>query len=226
MFGDTTETMVYRPTPATPPDFVPATLSEAATHLRLRRGERLFDIGQPVRSIYFVRSGELKAVRYLPDGRESVMLRATADEFFGESALLVEHYVCTAYCVRDAQIVCLPAALFRDCLRGATAFAYAFSLRMAAAARYQCSRYERLRLGKASERLLHLLNCETGADGVYVLKAPLVELANELALEPETLYRVLRELERDGLIARDRRSLVLLRGDSAPGISSDPNDPP
>jgi hypothetical protein len=71
--------------------------------------------------------------------------------------------VCTAYGVRDAQVVCLPAALFRDCLRGDSAFAYAFSLRMATAARNQCSRYERLRLGQASERLLHLLNCETGA---------------------------------------------------------------
>lgn len=217
--------MAYRLTPATLPDFVPATLSQAATHLSLGRGERLFDLGQPVRSIYFVRSGELKAVRYLPDGRESVMLRATAGEFFGESALLVEHYVCTAYCVRDAQVVCLPAALFRDCLRDASTFAYAFSLRMAAAARYQCSRYERLRLGKASERLLHLLNCETGVDGVYVLKVPLLELANELALEPETLYRVLRELERDGLIARDRRSLVLLRGDRTPGSTLKLGDP-
>ena len=208
--------MAPRPPPAALPDFVPETLSQAAIHLNLGRGERLFDLGEPVRSIYFVRSGELKAVRHLPDGRESVMLRASACEFFGESALLVERYVCTAYCVRDAQVIGLPAALFRDCLRGDSAFAYAFSLRMAAAARNQCSRYERLRLGKASERLLHLLNCEAGADGVYVLKAPLVELANELALEPETLYRVLRELEHDGLIARDRHSLVLLRGDSTP----------
>lgn len=218
--------MAPKPAPAALPDFVPATLSQAGTHLILRRGERLFDLGQPVRWIYFVRSGEFKAVRYLPDGRESVMLRAAAGEFFGESALLVEHYVCTAYCVRDAQVVCLPAALFRDCLLSTSTFAYAFSLRMAAVARNQCSRYERLRLGKASERLLHLLNCEAGAEGVYVLKAPLVELANELALEPETLYRVLRELEHDGAISRDRRSLVLLRGDSTPGGTLEPGDSP
>jgi len=153
----------------------------------LSRGERLFHLRDRVKQVYFVTDGELKAVRYQPDGKESIMLCSGAGEFFGEPALIEERYVCDAFSTRDSRVAVLPA------LR-------------------QCSRYERLRLSRARDRdrVLHLLSSEAGADGVYPLNGPLVDLADELGLEPETLYRVLKELTRDGVIARTSSTLQLL----------------
>jgi DNA-binding MarR family transcriptional regulator len=87
-------------------------------------------------------------------------------------------------------------------------FALRFSQFLALAMRRQCARYERLRLKRAGERVLHYLNCElTGPAGADLeLDIPLAEWADDLGLEPETLYRALADLEKKGLIAREPRS--------------------
>jgi DNA-binding MarR family transcriptional regulator len=75
--------------------------------------------------------------------------------------------------------------------------------------RRQCSRYERLRLKKASDRVLHYLACEADKTGKVVLRSSVMEWAAELGLEAATLYRTLSELERDGVLRRQGRVLEL-----------------
>ena len=55
--------------------------------------------------------------------------------------------------------------------------------------------------------MLHYLNCElTGPGGATLsLDIPLAEWADDLGLEPETLYRTLAELEKKGRIEREPR---------------------
>jgi len=200
-----------------PPDYIPADLLAQATPLQLERGERLFSEGEPVRNLYFVQSGELKAVRVQADGTQTVMIRAHAGDYFAESAMAVERYICHAMAVRKTRLLAFPAAAFRQALMDDGHFSLAFSLGMAAHARRQCSRQERLRLKRARDRILHLLVCEGGPEGVIEWPTSLAEMAEELGLEAETLYRTLSELEREGILARDRRRLQLL--DKAPGQS-------
>ncbi len=184
-------------------------LARSAQLRRLARGEQLFRIGDAVGGIFLVLKGEMKAARYMPDGSEVVMMRAGAGEFFAESALAAERYSCDGVCVKAAELAFLPADAV-DAALAEPAFARAFVLAVAGHARRQCSRYERLRLRGAQERLLHMILCEAGPDGVLDWKPPLAELAAELALEPETLYRVLSELEAEGRIRRDKRRLQLI----------------
>lgn len=196
--------------PYTPPDWLPAALAAAANDVTLERDTCLFRQGDPVRSIFFVLSGEMKAVRYQSDGRESVMVRASGGEFFAESSIVVPGYVCDGFSSRPSRLVAYPAALFRDLLAGDSQFAFAFAIHQASMARRQCSRYERLRLGRARDRVLHLLTCEADSAGCYILSGTRAGLAAELGLEPETLYRTLTELKRAGIIDSDRRSIHLI----------------
>lgn len=192
------------------PSFLPSLLVEEACLLQLAKGDRLFTLGDPVKEIYFVVEGELKAVRYLVNGRECIMLRSQAGEFFGESALVVEAYVCDALSTRDSSIVSIPAIRFRELLKNDSGFASAFALQMAAHARCQCARYERLRLSRARDRVVHLLSCEANKDGIYQYHGPQTDLADDLGLEPETLYRVLKELQQEGVISRSKGALQIL----------------
>lgn len=192
------------------PQWLPASLLVAASTVSLQRNEQLFRQGDPVESVYLVLKGELKAVRYQPDGRESVMLRAAEGDFFAESAITVEHYVCDALATRPSLALAFPVALFRDTLHSESRFAFAFAVHQASAARRQCTRYERLRLGRARERVLHLLSCEADSSNRYTLRCTQAELAAELGLEPETLYRTLAGLEREGLVLRERGALQLI----------------
>ena len=191
------------------PAYFPTALARAARRVSLERGEVLFRTGQRVTGIYHVVSGEMKALRHMPEGHEAVMVRAMAGELFAESAIAGPRYVCDGVAVKPSVLLFLPAESL-DAALGDAGFAKAFFLASAANARRQCARYERVRLRSARDRVLHLLACEGGPDGVFAWPAPLAELAVELALEPETLYRVLKELERDGRIAREKRQIRLL----------------
>ena len=151
----------------------------------------------------------LKALRHMAKSSEAVMARAMAGEFFAESAIAAPRYSCDGVAVKPSTLLFLPMDAL-DAAHTDSGFAKAFFLANAANARRQCARYERVRLRSARERVLHLLACESGPDGVFDWPAPLTELAVELALEPETLYRVLAELEASGKIARDKGQIKRL----------------
>jgi len=192
------------------PDYLPIALREAARPRSLDKGDCLFKQGAPVDAIYFVQRGRVQAVRTLDNDSHAVMLTAAAGELFAESALAVTSYVCDAFATVASEVLALPADAVLAALATDGAFARAFALAMASNARRQCSRYERLRLRRARDRVLHLIICEGGLEARFPLRMPLVELAHELALEPETLYRVLRELTDEGTIERTPEQLRLL----------------
>ncbi len=191
---------------------LPADFLDQAQTRELGRGESLFRQGDPVRHVVIVREGELKAIRHQADGSECVMLRARAGEMFAESSLADSHYRCDGIAVEPTRVSLVPVDMLRAALGGEESLAYAFCMAIARQARKQCSRQERLRLKRARDRVLHFLACEGGADGVVSWTAPLSELAPELGLERETLYRVLAVLENEGMLRRTDGQLRLLHG--------------
>jgi hypothetical protein len=58
------------------PDFVPESLRAQARAVSLKRKQSLFRFDDAVQSLFFVRQGEMEAVRYSPDGEAMVMMRA------------------------------------------------------------------------------------------------------------------------------------------------------
>jgi len=78
----------------------------------------------------------------------------------------------------------------------------------------QCGRIERMRLQTGKERILHFINCET-SDGVTLhLETSLSVWAEELGIEPESLYRTLSDMEKDGIIKRNKRDIRVLNNNS------------
>ncbi len=182
------------------PDYIPEALRQAVRPLSLRRKQILYRQGETATAIYFVRSGELEAARFSPKGDALVMLRASAGEFFAELALNVECYGCSAYAKVDSELFVLPKPKVLESLRGDMAFAMAFLQAQMRNARRQCSRYERVRLRRAEDRVMHFLVTEAGPDGWIRLPGPLADWAAELGLTPESLYRALARLRAEGRI--------------------------
>ena len=191
------------------PGYFTDALCESVRVQSFAKGDWLFRCGEKVEGIYFVLEGEVKAVRHLANESEAVMMRARDGEFFAESAIAASHYSCDAIAVKPSRLAFVSQTSLNRALENPD-FSKAFFLANAMNARRQCSRYERVRLRAAKDRVLHLLACESGPDGAFHWQAPLTELAVELALEPETLYRVLAELERAGTILRENRRLKLI----------------
>ncbi|MES9857995.1 MAG: Crp/Fnr family transcriptional regulator [Sedimenticola sp.] len=192
------------------PPYLTDKLLSCTREIVLKKGDRLFLTGDKVEGIYYVIEGELKAIRPMLKEGDAVMVRSRSGEYFAETALAIDHYVCDAYSSKPSTIAFMPKVNIFEALKE-NQFALGFSLALAANARRQCSRYERLRLHRAKDRLLHLLTCESDKAGSLNWQSPLSELAADLAIEPETLYRVLSELEKNGVILREKRSIKLLR---------------
>lgn len=189
---------------------LPADLLAQAQTVELGKGEHLFRQGDPVCHVVFVLAGELKAVRHLPDGGECVMLRSRAGEMFAESSLADSQYRCDGIATDTSRVALVPVDMLRAALGGEGSLAFGMCMALARQARKQCSRQERLRLKRARDRVLHFLACEGGVEGVVQWGAHLSELASELGLERETLYRALAGLESEGLLQRSDNQLRLL----------------
>lgn len=192
------------------PDYFPPALQQQAQLLTLEASEELFQINERVTHLFYVQTGELKAIRYLPDGGEVTMLRARSSEFLGESTLAIERYVCKAVAMNAVQVVAMPMQAVKDALATDPAFALQFLLEVAKTSRKQCSRYERLRLKNAADRVLHYLLCESGGSGTLEYPTHWYEWAHELGLQKETLYRTLAALEKAGKISRTDKVICLL----------------
>lgn len=187
-------------TPAELPDYIPDALCRVARPLSIRRRQMLFRQGEVASTIFFVRRGELEAARFSPEGDPLVMLRASRGEFFAEMSLAADYYGCSAFAKTDSELYALPKPDVLSVLKGEPAFAMAFLQAQMKNARRQCSRYERVRLRRAEDRVIHFLITEAGPDGWVRLAGPLADWAAELGLTPESLYRALAKLRQEGRI--------------------------
>jgi len=193
------------------PGFFPDNVESNLKEIHISKNDNLFRVGDPVKYLYYIIEGEIKAVRYHIDGMESVMLRATQNEFFAESGIATSQYVCDAIAAKKTKIVAIPIEDIRELLASSIEFTMAFAMNMAKMIRKQCSKNERLRLNKARDRVFHYLVCESSQDKQVKIETTLCEWAAEIGIEPETLYRTLKDLEDESYIKRDKKVIQLLQ---------------
>lgn len=178
-----------------------------------RPGERIFAEGEPFNAIAAVRAGTVKTSVVDADGREQVHGFFLPGEVIGLGAIHAERYPCNATAL-DTVMLCrfsfpmmatlaqrmpgLQAQLFRllsqDIGKAALlAGDYTADERMAA---FLVALSRRFAQRGFSATRLHLTMTRT-------------DIANYLRLAPETVSRVLRRLQEDGLVKVERRELEI-----------------
>lgn len=188
------------------PALLPEALRTNASRVSLNAGQMLFFQGEPVEHIYYVLRGEVLALRHLPDGTEAVMQRARAGEFFAQSAMLMSHYACDAKATAATDVARLAVRQLAQALTSDGAFALAFSARLAADLRRQCTRVERLLMKRGRDRVLHFLVCE-GSLAERGLN--INDLAKEIGHDPSTVSRLIADLRASGEVVGAGRNVRL-----------------
>jgi CRP/FNR family transcriptional regulator len=186
----------------------------------LHRGDRLHGEGENADTIYRVRTGTVKTSVTDTDGREQVTGFFGPGEFVGLDALYEEHYASEATAL-DTTLVCVISRGSLNRLTAAEPQRIPQLMRaLGQRAREGGAMHMSLAQDAAASRMAHFLldlsarRTEAGLVGDDVtLCMPRCDIANYLALAPETASRLLTAMQRDGLVEVSRASVRIVDQD-------------
>jgi CRP-like cAMP-binding protein len=190
--------------------WLPRGVEKLGRERSLARGEVLFRKDDPTVGVYEIERGQVRLSRLDQTGREIVLYVAGPGDFLAEASLFSKVYNCDAIAVTDARTRLYPRKALLLEFRRNPEVAEAFAARLAHELMSLRTRLELRNIRSASERVQNYLALNAGADGrTIALEGTVKDLAAELGLTHEALYRTLNKLEAEGWIARTKRKIVL-----------------
>ena len=203
-------------------------LAELLGHSDYRRGEHVFNIGDPVHCLYVVREGSVKTWVTSMNGEVQILGFHLPGELIGLDGLLKHRHQCSAEPMEDARVCRLPYVQLEHAMREVPSLQKQL---MRLISREFVLEHEHLvlmsgrpaleRLGLFLQTLMHRREL-LGADPMaFTMSMSRVDLANYLALATETVSRLFARLQRRGVIRLDRRDVEILDRDQLVEISGD-----
>ncbi|GAB6052915.1 fumarate/nitrate reduction transcriptional regulator Fnr [Magnetospira thiophila] len=185
-------------------------------------GERLFRAGDPFAMLYWVRSGTIKTETITREGRLQVTGFFFAGDLIGGDCIGRDTYSCDGIALESTWLCAIPAEeLTRLCCANEhlqSTILHRMGQRLHADRMgWMLTRNERAEL-----RVRHFLfdlmarRGEPTPNNGRTLDLPMTkgDMANYLGLAPESLSRVLKKLEADGLIRNGKRTFEILNPDN------------
>jgi CRP/FNR family transcriptional regulator len=178
----------------------------------LRRGESLFHIGDPFRSVFAIRGGSVKTYILTDDGRAQVTGFHIAGELLGLNAINTQKYCCEATALETTAVCEIPFESLEQIAKHLPHLQYQMLKIMSQEILH--NQELMLLLGKknADERLAtYLLNLSRRfaarhySATEFNLSMSRGDIGNYLGLAEETVCRVLARFEQEGLLAIQRR---------------------
>lgn len=192
-------------------DWLLPNVRSAAVTRALNAGDILFRAGSRVVGLYQVVSGVVRLVRVDRAGREVILYRATAGETLAEASLYSSTYHCDAIASTDAVARLYPKTAVLKSLEQNPKAARAFTAMLARQVMTLRTRLEQRNIHSARDRVRHYFAVHAGGDGRTVeLAGTIKDLAGELGLTHEALYRTLADMQAKGEIERLPRVIKLL----------------
>jgi CRP-like cAMP-binding protein len=193
-------------------EWLGATVRVGAIDRRVQAGQALFRSGDKTVGLYTVLEGKLRLVRIGRSGQEAVLQSAAAGETLAEASLFASSYHCDAIATTEALVRLYPKAIVLGALRRDQKLAQAFTTMLARQVMALRTQIERRNLHSARDRVWHFLAVNAGSDGRTVeLSGTVKELAADLGLTHEALYRTLARMAADGEIKRAGRIIKFRR---------------
>lgn len=189
-----------------------SSLRAAATERSLRAGQPLFRAGGRTTGFYEVVKGKVRLVRLDRSGREAILQVAGPGDMFAEASLFSAAYHCDAIAMTDAVVRFYSKSLLLAELERDPKLLLAFSAMLARQVMTLRTRLEQRNIHSARDRVRHYLTVNADANGRTVtLRGPLKDIAAELGLTHEALYRTLADMAADGEIERTKGIIRILK---------------
>jgi CRP-like cAMP-binding protein len=191
-------------------NWLPLTVRALANERGLKAGEALFRRGAKTEGLFEVVAGRVRLMRVDRSGREVVLHVAGPGETLAEASLFSAQYHCDAIASTNAIVRVYPKREVLNAFEENPKAAQAFSAMLAHQVMNLRARIEQRNIRSAGERVRHFLTLNAGDDGRTInLSGTLKDLAAELGLSHEALYRTLAALEHSGEIKRKGSKITL-----------------
>lgn len=192
-------------------DSLPPRLRESSYTRSFAQNEVLFRQGEYASAFYMVETGRVKAVRYTTDGSDVTLQVAREGESVATEAVFIERYSCTGIAETRTTVTVFPKAQLLASLRNNPLLLMLFAKRLSELVFDLKDNLELRGTRSARSRILRYLNLVSDPNTKTLnVDRPLKNIANELGLAPEVLYRTLTQLEREGKISRQKRIIQLM----------------
>jgi CRP-like cAMP-binding protein len=193
-------------------DWLPAEVRAQGVERRLAAGEALFRQGKRPVGLYEIIGGKVRLVRVDRAGREAVLYTAGAGDTIAEASLFASAYHCDAIASTEALVRLYPKTTVLAAFRRDAKAMQAFTAMLARQVMNLRTRLEQRNIHSARDRVRHYLAVNVGTDGrTVVLPGTIKDLAGDLGLTHEALYRTLADMASKGEIERDKGTIRLSR---------------
>ena len=193
-------------------DWLSPAIRDAAIERGLKPGQTLFRVGTRSAGLYEVVSGVVRLIRVDRSGREAVLQTALAGETLAEASLFSSAYHCDAIAATEAVVRLYPKSFVLAELNRDPEIAKSFTAMLARQVMALRTQLERRNIHSARDRVRHYLTVNVAADGRTVtLPGTVKQLAADLGLTHEALYRVLARMEAEGEIKRSGGTIIVRR---------------
>jgi CRP-like cAMP-binding protein len=173
------------------------------TRHRFSAGATVFRQGDRATAMFLIETGRVRLARVLADGTPLILYVAQAGESFAEASLSAAHYHCDAIAETDAAVLALPKGAMLSALAADPAECLALTLALAGQVRDLRARLELRNIRSASARVLAWLRLHSSGNPPSVpMHRSWTQVADELGLTREAVYRALATLERQKRISR------------------------
>ncbi|MEO0377241.1 MAG: Crp/Fnr family transcriptional regulator [Cyanobacteria bacterium P01_A01_bin.17] len=186
----------------------PPNLQRVITRHEMAKDQILFQQGELTQAIYWVEFGRLKLVSFT-EQQVVTYYSVETGESFAETALYFETYGYTAIAEQPSRVIAIPKQIFLETLRQSLELSEQYRSHLTHRF-FTVTQFLELRsIRSARNRLLrYLTQRRPQGQATVTLDKPLNAIADELALLPESLSRLLAQLQADGVITRKKRSIT------------------
>jgi CRP-like cAMP-binding protein len=193
-------------------DWIPTAARAAASGRKLKAGEALIRRGDKPLGLYEVIAGSVRLARVDRAGHDIILHVAGPGETLAEASLFAAQYHCDAIAGTKTTVRLYPKRELLAALEENPKAMKAFTGTLAHLVMSLRTRLEQRNIRSARERIRHFLAVNVGPDGRTVQwRGTLKDLAAELGLTHETLYRTLAGLENSGEIRRKGKAITVLK---------------
>lgn len=183
---------------------------ELATVSVRQGGLNLYSAGGRFTGFYVLKSGNIRLSISSEDGKEILVKSLEGGDVFGQTGLLEGRYLETAYLMAESEFIFLSEKAISEILLESPELSKNLLISIGHWTMEFYLRFKTLSLPSAKDRVIHYLLSELrGSSTKFSLKLKRHEIASNLGIRPETLSRVLSELQTKDLIEIENNILII-----------------